>query len=68
MNPICPKNNKVCLIGCESQCAEQPEVNPAARAMPEEKPLLGISSQLTENLGIDTNFTDEIKITFTTKL
>ncbi|MFY8000261.1 MAG: hypothetical protein ACOVSW_16825 [Candidatus Kapaibacteriota bacterium] len=66
MNQICPFDGKVCMLGCEPLCASQPEINPAAIAMPDNESFRGIFppfiESLAERMSAETNFSDEAKI------
>lgn len=69
MNPICPRDHRVCLI-CDMPC-KAPEINPEATAVPEGKPFTGILAtvvKITDTVSVSTNLTDTMKITITGKL
>ncbi len=69
MNPICPRDKRTCFI-CDFPCKPH-EINPAAVAMPEEKPFTGILAtvaKITETVSASTNLTDKASITITAKL
>jgi hypothetical protein len=65
MNLICPRDGRVCMLGCEPRCAEAPKINPAATFIPDEK-FRGIFppfvEKLQERVSVETNLQDEHKI------
>ena len=72
MNLICPRDGRVCMLGCEPRCAEAPEINPAATTIPEdEKPFHGILATLqkvSDTVSVETNLSDEHKLNLKVKL
>jgi hypothetical protein len=58
MNRICPFDGKVCMLGCDPQCALPPEINALATALPEEPKTAysllfpPVVEKLTENVSI----------------
>lgn len=69
MNQICPYDGKICMLGCDPQCAPPTEVSPLATAVTEEpKTVFGgifphFVEKITQRVGLQTDRVNKAKIT-----
>lgn len=72
MNLICPKNGKICFSGCSKPC-DAPEISKAAVSMADSvklahSPFLQKFSDMVEILSLETDLSEEAKMTINVQL